>query len=99
MCRQEEPHLKEEEEPRLTDSPELVESKPSTDKSQDAPPLVSETVAVRCADITGPSRPREETLPELEDKDTPKSSSVEPRTVSALAALPRRPDQTEKAEK
>ena len=75
-----------------------MESRPSTDKSQDVHPAVSETVAVRCADITGPSRPREETLQELEDKDTPELSNAEPRTVSALDAPPRRP-QTEKAEK
>ena len=99
MCRQEEPHPKEEEEPSLMDSPELMESKPSTDRSRDVHPVDSETVAVRCADITGPSRPRGETPPVPVDNNTPKLSNVEPRTASALVAPPRRPELNEKAEK
>ena len=76
-----------------------MESKPSTDKSRDVHHPDSETVAVRCADITGLSRPREETPPVPEDNNTPRTSSVEPRTVSVQDAPPRRPEPNEKAEK
>ena len=76
-------------EPRLTDSPELPDNRISTDKREEIPDPVSEPITPeRCADTTGPSRPRGETPPEPAVNSTPRTSLDAPRTGSDPDAPP-----------